>query len=235
MEILRQMNQLTLALGLSDRLDFESFCAGSNALLVDILKDMASDKGEHLVFVWGAKGVGRTHLLNALCNQASHHKKLSVYLPLSELQLHSPSVLAEISHIPIICLDDLHSIGGDKLWEEAIFSLYNEMRDKGGRLVISANSVPHRLPIVLQDLISRIQAMLVFEVLALTDEQKTGALQAYALHKSFELSDEVAQFILTRGQRDMSTLVQIIKKLERDSLSNHRKITIPFVKDMMGW
>ena len=230
------MNQLTLDLNLADKFDFSSFCVGSNAWSVDILKNMAAGHGERLVFVWGARGVGRTHILNAVCREASLHQQVSVYFSLSEFVMQSPlGLLTEITHIPIICIDDLHCIAGHPTWEEALFSLYNDVRDRGGRLVISANAPPHRLPIVLQDLLSRLQAMLVFELHALTDIEKVQALKAYANHKSFDLSDEVIQFILTRGQWDMRALMNMLKKLEHESLVNHRKITIPFVKEILYW
>lgn len=230
------MNQLTLDLNLADKFDFSSFCVGSNAWGVEILKNMAACQGERLVFVWGVRGVGRTHILNAVCHEASLHQHLSVYFSLSDFVTQShPGVLSEIAHIPIICIDDLQCVAGHSQWEEALFSLYNDVRDRGGRLVMSADAPPHRLPILLQDLLSRLQAMLVFELRALTDLEKVQALKAYANHKSFELSDEVVQFILTRGQRDMRALVNMLKKLEHESLVNHRKITIPFVKEILYW
>jgi DnaA family protein len=56
-----------------------------------------------------------------------------------------------------------------------------------------------------------------------------------ARQRGFDLLDEVASFILTRGPRDMAGLSGVLDRLDQASLTAKRKLTIPFVKAEMGW
>jgi DnaA family protein len=50
-----------------------------------------------------------------------------------------------------------------------------------------------------------------------------------------ELPDDVARYILHRGPRQLSELCRSLDTLDRASLSAQRKLTIPFVKQALGW
>ena len=50
-----------------------------------------------------------------------------------------------------------------------------------------------------------------------------------------ELTDAVAEFILLRSERRLSALMEILDKLDRRSLQEQRRITIPLVKSTMNW
>ena len=49
------------------------------------------------------------------------------------------------------------------------------------------------------------------------------------------LTDEVGHFILTRGTRSMSALFDLLEQLDQASLQAQRKLTIPFLKETLGW
>ena len=77
--------QLPLGLALQDSARFDSYFPGLNREAVQQLQLAASGKGEKLVYVAGARGVGKTHLLQAACHSASQCDRTSAYLPLQEL------------------------------------------------------------------------------------------------------------------------------------------------------
>ncbi|MNN71501.1 DnaA regulatory inactivator Hda [compost metagenome] len=116
-----------------------------------------------------------------------------------------------------------------------MFHLFNRLRDSGRRLLLAASSSPRELPIKLADLKSRLTLALIFQMRALSDEDKLRALQLRASRRGLQLSDEVGHFILTRGTRSMSALFDLLERLDQASLQAQRKLTIPFLKETLGW
>ena len=61
------------------------------------------------------------------------------------------------------------------------------------------------------------------------------ALQLRAKGRGMEMSDEVAKFILSRAPRDTNDLFHLLDHLDDASLQQQRKLTIPFVKDVLSF
>ena len=64
------MAQLPLALALKDHASFETFVAGSNATAVEHVRSVVHGRSD-TVWLWGAEGAGKTHLLQAACREAT--------------------------------------------------------------------------------------------------------------------------------------------------------------------
>jgi DnaA family protein len=174
-------------------------------------------------------------LLQAACLQLEQFDQQAVYLPLADLVGHGPALLEGLEHCELVCLDDLDAVAGNPEWEEALFHLFNRLRDGGRRLLLSANTAPRELPLGLADLKSRLSQALVFQMRELAEEDKLHALQLRASRRGLQLSDEVAAFILNRGTRSMNALFELLEQLDQASLQAQRKLTIPFLKEILGW
>ena len=61
-------SQLTLGLALRDDATFSNFYPGDNLALLNHLQVFSAGKGEQFIYLWGAAGMGRTHLLQACCH-----------------------------------------------------------------------------------------------------------------------------------------------------------------------
>ena len=134
----------------------------------------------------------------------------------------------------IVCLDDLQAIVGDTDWEVQLFHLFNRMRDAGKVLVVAADRAPNALDCQLRDLLSRLQWGLVMPVNDMNDDDKLLALQMRAQSRGFDLPEEVALFLLKRFSRNMHDLISIFETLDQASLQQQRKLTIPFVKEVLS-
>ena len=97
-------------------------------------------------------------------------------------------------------------------------------------LVISSRHTAANLVFKLPDLASRLRGAVAVETDILSDTQKLEVLKIKAGNQGFELNDEVARFILGRASRDMNNLVDLLEKLESETLRLQKKLTIPFVK-----
>ena len=206
--------QLPLGVQLRDDATFANFYGGVNDALVNMVSDtQASPEVEQFVFFYGSRGVGCSHLLQAACNQVDHSGERSIYLPMSELVYYSPQLLEGMERLQLVCIDDLGKIAGVPEWEEAIFDLFNRLRDSRTRLLIAADNPPKNLNIQLPDLVSRLTWGLVYQVQPLSDKDKAAALQLRAHMRGLDLSEEVARYIIYRSSRDMGKLFQILHKL----------------------
>ncbi|KGE77122.1 DnaA regulatory inactivator Hda [Halomonas sp. ND22Bw] len=231
----RSPAQLPLGVGLRDDATFANFHPGPSATLVDHLKRQLDDDGEPFLYLWGGEGVGRSHLLQAACHAASDRDRRALYLPLEELGHFPPLMLEEVERLDLVAIDDLERVVGRKRWEEALFHAFNRLRDAGKRLVIAAEAPPRQLAVKLPDLASRLTWGMTFHVQGLGDDDRLTALQLRARVRGMQLPDEVARYILHRGPRRLEALFDALETLDRASLSAQRKLTIPFVKQALGW
>lgn len=230
--------QLPLGVRLRDDATFANYYPGANAAAlgyVERLCEAEAGWAESLIYLWGGAGVGRSHLLQAACLRFEQCGEQAVYLPLAELVEYGPTMLDNLEQCELVCLDDLDAVAGRSDWEEALFHLFNRLRDSGRRLLLAASSSPRELPVKLADLQSRLTLALVFQLQSLSDEDKLRALQLRASRRGLHLSDEVGRFILTRGERSMSALFELLERLDQASLQAQRKLTIPFLKETLGW
>lgn len=232
--------QLTLGLSLKDEATFENFYPGKNLEIVSELKKTTRGHGERIIYLCGSRGQGSSHLLQASCHYAYQHQVSSVYLPLAELlslksdaRIVTPEVLNGLETLALVCLDDLHMIAGHREWEEAVFHLYNRIYDAGGRIVLAAHDLPKSSQIGLPDLVSRLSWGMVYQLRPLTDEEKLSVLTMRSHRRGISLSEEVGKYILTHCPRHMGTLFAALDALDKASLAAQRRVTIPFVKEVL--
>ncbi len=230
--------QLTFGFSFGSEQDFEHFFVGPNLQVVHALMNADVHEFSGYQLIWGPKQTGKTHLLQALCHRVEGVFKsvqgAVAYLPLRELLTVGPKVLEGMSQYPLVCLDDIDCIGGDSVWEEAIFHFFNQMKELCNRLVISSGVSPICLKINLQDLLSRLRSGEIYQLHGLDDEQKQAALCLRAELRGIAISDEVGAYILKRVARDWGTLIQLLDKIDEQSLRLKRKVTVPLVKSLIS-
>ena len=83
------------------------------------------------------------------------------------------------------------------------------------------------------DLTSRLAWGLVLHLEALDENDKLAALQLRAQQRGFELPTDVGQFLLRRCPRDTPSLFALLDRLDQASLAAQRKLTIPFVRELI--
>lgn len=226
--------QLPLGFCLENETTFDNFYQGKNIEIVAELKKTASGHGEKIIYLCGGiRGEGCSHLLQACCHYAHQFQLSSVYLPLGSLLSFHPEILKGLEALSLVCLDDLHVVSGKSDWEEAIFHLYNRIYDAGGRLIIAARDLPKAIQLKLADLESRLSWGIIYQLHALDDMEKLSVLIMRAKWRGIHLSPDVGKYILTHCPRHMSTLFSALDVLDKASLAAQRRLTIPFVKEIL--
>lgn len=228
--------QMLLGMALADDARFDNYLvAEQNFQAVSVLRSLYESRQTSFIYLWSKPGVGKSHLLQALCQQRAERNEACMYLSLGQAHELDPRVLEELQNISVLCLDDLEQVLGLPGWEQALFTAFNNAREFGTQLVIAANCPPQKLQVGLADLHSRLQSGLVYQLTALSDEQRVAALRMRAAARGIELQQSVASFISLRANRSMDELMAILDKLDRYSLLEKRSVTIPLVKDLCGW
>ena len=232
---MNHQHQLALAIHLNHQATLADFCWGENQLLEQQLDLSLNHNGERFLYLWGDAGCGKSHLLQGACQMMSVNNCSAAYIPLALLKEWGPESIEGIEEKALIAIDDLDSISNDQAWEEALFHLFNRVRDNGTTiLLIAGKKAPSATSIQLADLRSRLVWGLVFQLTELSDDLKIIALQQHAHKRGFKLSHGVAFFLINRCARSMHALYQILDRLDEASLVAQRKITIPFIKSILG-
>jgi DnaA family protein len=226
------MEQLPLGVRLRAASTFASFAAGPNGPLVAALEARAATPGLPPLWLYGAPGAGRTHLLQATCALAGERGRRAGYLPLGA-PWPSAEMTAGLEQLDVVCLDDLDRVAGDAAWERALFALYNDLGERGGDLVVSAGVAPAGLHVALPDLASRLAACIVWQLRPLDDAEQGRALLARAHALGVELPEETLQYLQRRLPRDLGALCDALERLDAAALSQQRRLTVPFVRSVL--
>lgn len=229
-------SQMALGIKLRDDARFDNFHGDRNRTAAQRLEAMCLQPHDLPVMViCGDSDTGKSHLLQAVCHRMEQAGKTAVCISIGELLPFGPDSLSGLEMHDVVCLDDLEKLAGDARWEEAVFHLYNRILDRGGLLVVSLSEVPAALPFGLADLGSRLAHGLLVQLGVYRDEDRMRILMARAEQRGMVLSEDVASFIMRRAPRRLGDLLAILDSLDENSLQAQRRLTIPFVKTVLGW
>jgi len=222
------LKQLAFDFSISTDPTLDNFVVGCNAELVERLLSLTrGDRSERFVYLWGAPGSGRTHLLRAAIAAFRREGVAAEYRACAG----AADIVPALAEPGAVAIDDV-----DRLPEDgavALFNLYNALRESGGVLIASGSVAPAQLKLR-ADVASRLAWGLVYEVRALTDHEKTRALADRAQERGFTLQPDVSQYLLTHARRDMPALLATLDALDRYSLEAKRPVTVPLLRELLA-
>lgn len=228
--------QLALNLRLRDASSFENFLVAGNREPFErvhaSVARLAGSTPAQWLYLWGEAGCGKTHLLEAACRAAQEQGQAALYLPLREKATLSTALLEDVEQSALVCVDDVQAIAGDKAWEAALFALYERLRAQRRMLMLAAQTSPAGSDFKLADLASRLSAGLVYQLHALSDSEKISALRLRAQRRGLAMTEEVANYLLTRFPRDTHSLFALLDRLDVATLAAQRRLTIPFLRSL---
>jgi len=221
------LEQLVFELAPPEPPTLANFLPGRNAELVAALTRFVSGGAADTGFlIWGAAGAGKTHLLLA-AGALAHARTTTVRMFAGPDAVDDPSSVESSTLAIIDRVDESNDAAAGR-----IFTLYNALKECGGRLLAASRLPLASLPLR-EDLRTRLGWGLVYEALPLADEEKSAALDAYARRRGFHLSAEVIDYLLRHGRRDMQSLLSALAALDRVSLATKRPITVPLLKEWL--
>ena len=222
---MRTMKQLLLTLDPARPQTLTSFVVGQHAELLALLQQFAarqpSSFGVRSLYLWGAAGVGKSHLLHALDGLPS----VRLLTPATAL-----SVFEFSPDISLTLVDDCDQLDADQ--QGAVFNLYNQIKEHQ-HFFVACGNLPPALLQVREDLRTRLGWGLIYQLHGLSDQEKIAALEHAAKARGITLPAGVLAYLITHVQRDMLSLTSILQAVINLSLEIKRPITLPFLRDVI--
>ena len=210
---------------------FANFVVGANSELVAQLRET---QGPPVLWIWGGPAVGKSHLAHAACHWHLERGAKVAYVPLASAPL-DPEVVDGLASYDLVVLDDLQRWLDHFGLERALMGLYEGLVADGRRLVATAAQPPAQCRFGLHDLGSRMNAALTYELRKLDDQGKGLVISNRAKQRGLVIADRVLDFWLAHSERSLSRLLEDFERLDRAALVGQRRLTVPLVKQVLGF
>ena len=187
----------------------------------------AIDGSGETVWVHGAKGVGKTHLATRISAEFGMSYYNCREIPKSRVN----SFLESVGVNQAVVLDGFDAWLGDPEIEEFLFSWWKQ---KEACSLIIARASP-RLDglFALPDLASRAVSGMVLSMIGLNDFLLVELFNCQVQEHELDLSPEVLKFLIPRLPRNPALITDLVDSMDRESLRDQRKITIPWVNQRL--
>jgi DnaA family protein len=225
--------QLPLTLRWPAQQRFDTFITDGNDIAVDALAQAATIETPW-IFLSGPSGSGKTHLLFAACATASANGRSAQYLPLTKISSDRERSIRAFGGSAFLAIDDVDAIVGDKLAEHALFDLFNRARAEKSSVLFAAPAPPPQLGVTLPDLVSRLSSCTQLALKPLPDAARREAVRQRASARGIDLDDAVIDWMFDHTPRDLGSLAALIERIDRASLAAQRRVTVPFLRKLVG-
>jgi DnaA-homolog protein len=203
---------------------FGNFLPGANGPAVAHLLGLASSPAP--VYLWGAGGTGKSHLLRAFAAQRSAQGGRVGFFGAS-----CPLPWNHEADWAAVIIDDCDGLDAEQ--QQAAFSLFVECATHGTSVLAAGSLPPVDLPLR-EDLRSRLGWGHVFALQPLSEAETRSALRREADRRGVILTDEVMDYLLTRFERNLKHLLQMLDRLDDFSLTYKRIVTVPMIRKMLA-
>lgn len=195
--------------GLSLTYTFETFIIGQNNELAHAASlAVSKNPGTQYnpLFIYGGVGLGKTHLMHAVGHRLfQENPKAKILYVTSEK--FTNDYIASISQkkvdefkktyrsVDMLLIDDIQFIAGKEQTQEEFFHTFNEIRDKGKQIILTADRLPKDIPAIEQRLVSRFEWGMVADIQAPNLETRIAILQTKISKKGVTLDENIITFV----------------------------------------
>ena len=227
--------QLIFPFQVNQKASFENFfCPSDNRNLINRLNDFVSSNDTHEIIIGGEKGVGKSFLLQAICNELGLKDKKFAFIPMNKAINMDTEIFQGLASLDVVCIDDLQHILASGDWEKALFNLINECQQSCCSLILSiGDTLPLEELTKLPDLLSRIKRMEFMILRAVQNEELKQALDFVSEKLEIKIEKAELDFLLKHQTRQFSLLVKNLLSLDQQAASLKRRITIPLIKETL--
>ena len=197
------------------------------------LRQLAAS-AEPWLYCVGPADAGKTHLALGFCAAAEAGGRTAVYLPMVALAGRVRDALPAPHPLMRIALDGLEHVAGQREDEVALFDFHNAARAAGAGVFYTAREAPDALGLTLPDLRSRLSQLARIRLEAADDGTRAAILRLRAERRGLAMDDAALDWLLRRARRDLGSLTALLEQLDRESLAAQRRITVPFLRKVLG-
>jgi chromosomal replication initiator protein len=231
----------------SPRYSFDNYVVGqSNRLAVAGAKAVASEPGYKYnpLFIYGASGLGKTHLLHAIAKEILNSKPSFPLAFVSAQQFAEDFVNALQGNridqfrrlqrgVGMWLVDDIQFIAGKDKTQEEIFHTFNYLHSLGKQIVICSDRPPRELFLMDERLRSRFEAGLVADVQLPDTETRCAILKSKAAQEKLDLDHEVAMYLAESVPGNIRVLEGALTRLAVGAGVENRPICMELAVSMV--
>ena len=235
-------------LALNPRYTFENFVVGpsnrfAHAYSLAVAESPA--KAYNPFFIYGGVGLGKTHLMQAICHKArvNHESRLKiVYLPsekftnelIEAIQHHSTQAFRKkYRNVDILVIDDIHFIAGKESTQEEFFHTFNVLYDDHKQIIISSDRPPKEIPHLEERLVSRFGWGLITDIQPPDLETRVAILKKKIEKEPVRVDDAVVFFIAQLIKTNIRELEGALIRVIAYALLENKTITLDLAKDVL--
>ena len=236
---------------LNERYTFRTFVIGkSNELAAAAAHAVAEApaKTYNPLFIYGATGLGKTHLMQAIAHvmlerdAESHVSYMGAEQFINEVieSIHGRTMPAfrrqYRNDVDIFLVDDVHFLEGKEMTQEEFFHTFNALHEAGKQIVLTSDRPPTEIPGLESRLVSRFEWGMVADVGQPDLEHRIAILRKKAEQDHLELTipDDVLRFIAEHVRSSVRELEGCIIKLLLFASLKHREISIELAREALS-
>jgi DnaA family protein len=229
-------DQLPLAIRWPAHQRFDSYLTDAGDPAVDMLRHAAAEQAATWIYLNGAAASGKTHLLIAACAVAGEHSRSAQYISLRNVPARSDigSAIRALGGNDLLAIDDVDAIGGNRSAEHALFDLYNRCKVEKCTLLFAAAQAPAQIGVDLPDLVSRLAACTQIVLKPLDEAGRRLVLAQRAQARGLTFDDAVLDWLFAHHARDLRSLTALFERIDKAALAAQRRITVPFLRNLLG-
>lgn len=236
---------------------FENFIVGpSNRFAYAAAKAVASDPGSRLssgssfsnynpLFIYGNSGLGKTHILNAICHEVekTFPDMKIIYIRAEQFanefyQALQNKTIDEFhnkyrNNIDVFLIDDIQFISGKTSTEEEFFHTFDTLVYGGKQVVLTSDRPPKEIQSLTDRLKSRFEDGLLADIQPPEFETRCEIIKRKAKLLNFEISDQVVSYIAEKIKSNIRQLEGVTKKLYALCEINNHTPTIALAQSVI--
>ncbi len=230
--LLAPQRQIPLPVALKPEASFDELVDGPNAPAFDAVRSAVASHAEPFLYLFGASGTGKSHLLHAACHAARLADRPASYIGLGAPHL-SPAMLEGLEQSSLVALDDIHRVAAQRNWERGILDLYNRLRETGRLLLVTADRPAQDLTLELPDLGSRLGWGPSYRLQTLGDADCEFLLRTAARRRGLALNEAEITYIMRHARRDARGLLALLDALDQASLRERRRPNLRLIRSVL--
>jgi chromosomal replication initiator protein len=193
------------------------------------------------LFLYGNSGLGKTHLLHAICCEAGQKIDEAVIQLLSCEDFVNRFIRAiekgnlagfqsQFRTVDTLVIDDIQFLREREQSQEEFFHTFNALYNNGKQIILSADSPPGKIPSLEERLISRFNWGLVARIDPPSYETRVAIVQKKAHLRGLNISDEIAEYIARKVHANIRELEGALTSLYAVATTTGKKITLELAK-----
>jgi chromosomal replication initiator protein len=193
------------------------------------------------LFLHGGVGLGKTHLLQAICHHvlAKNFAAEICYLSceafvnqyIAAIQNHTPDAFRQrYRRVDMLLVDDIHFLASKKALQEEFFHTFNTLYNSQKQIILSSDSPPQEIPDLEARLVSRFKWGLVAEIEPPLYETKAAIIRRKAKLRGKDLPDPVVDYLANALDSNIRELEGAVLKVIVFASLQNQPIDIPLCK-----